>query len=281
MRYQAPSRDAIDPQVWWRPPLDRLAAAFPWIVGSAWPSIAELNRLLGARAHSINGLPLRFVEQTPELLQDGLHYEQRSFEHGAISTRANNWHDLFNALIWIEYTALKSAINARYAAELSGRQGKERSRSQMAITHFDEGGAIVLLRDPALSQYWDRHDWHGLFWTERAAWQDGRIRVIVFGHAMLEHALMPHQLVTAKCVLAGVANDETAVDAEQRVISQIAERISNRSCLNDPQYLRPLPLSGIPGWHDANGEESFYLTADCFRPLRPGRVYPPPLSALA
>jgi Protein of unknown function (DUF3025) len=277
MRYQAPSRDAIDPQVWRRPPLDSIAAAYPWIAGPGWPSIAELNVLLGARSHALTGLPLCFVEQTPALLRDGLHYEQRSFERGAISTRADNWHDLFNALIWIEYTALKSAINARYAAELSGRQGKERSRAQMAITHFDEGGAIVLLRDPALVAYWDRHDWHGLFWTERAAWKDGRIQVVVFGHAMLEHALMPHQVVTAKCVLAGVAKDESAADAEQRVLDDLAERIRSGGCLNDPQELRPLPLSGIPGWHDANREESFYRSAECFRPLRPGRVYPPPL----
>ncbi len=277
MRYQAPLRDAVDPQVWRRPPLDRIAAAYPWIAGSGWPSIDELNVQLGARSHAITGLPLRFAAQTPELLRDGLHYEQRSFERGAISTRADNWHDLLNALIWIEYTALKSAINARYAAELNDRQGSERSRAQMAITHFDEGGAIVLLRDPALVRYWDRHDWHDLFCTERTAWQDGRIRVIIFGHAMLEHALMPHQVVTAKCVLANVAKDESAADAERRVISQMADRVRSGACLNDPQELRPLPLSGIPGWHDANRDESFYRTAECFRPLRPGRVYPAPL----
>jgi hypothetical protein len=277
MRYQAPPRDAVATQVWRRPPLDAWVAHYPWIAAADWPSVAALNSLLGERAHAVTGLPLRFVEQTPELLRDGLHYEQRSFERGAISTRADNWHDLLNALIWIHYPVLKSALNARYAAELHDRVGKERSRAQMAITHFDEGGAIVLLRDPELIRYWDRHDWHGLFWTERRAWQDGRIQVVVFGHAMLEHALMPHQVVTAKCVLACVEETESPIAAEQRVLGQLAERIRNGDCLNDPQELRPLPLSGIPDWHDANREEAFYQTAECFRPLRPGRVYPPPL----
>lgn len=273
MRYQAPSRDAVDPAVWQRPPLDAIAADYPWLAAPEWPKLDALNGLLAGRAHAITGKLLRFVEQTPELLRDGLHYEQRSFEQGAISTRADNWHDLLNALIWIRYLRLKSALNARYVAELDGRQGKERSRAQMAITHFDEGGAIVLLRDPALAAYWDRHDWHGLFWTERSAWQDGRIRVIVFGHAMLEHALLPHQVMTAKCMLMQ-ANDHSA-QTEQRLLDLLADRIANGSCLCDPQHLRPLPLAGIPGWHDANREQDFYRTAPCFRPLREGRVYPP------
>ncbi len=277
MRYQAPARDAIDADVWRRPPLAEIVAQYSWLAAPEWPTLAALNAMLEGRQHGITGMPLRFVEQTPALLRDGLHYEQRTFERGAISTRAENWHDLLNALIWIRHTPLKSAINARYAAELQGRVGKERSRAQMAITHFDEGGAIVLLRDAALAAYWDRHDWHGLFWRERRAWLDGRIRVIVFGHAMLEHALSPHQLVTAKCMLVQQPPGDDTLDQERALLDAIAARIAQGNCLNDPQELRPLPLSGIPGWHNENDDEDFYRSADCFRPLRPGRVYPPPL----
>jgi hypothetical protein len=50
------------------------------------------------------------------------------------------------------------------------------------------------------------------------------------------------------------------------------------SLLIDPQELRPLPLSGIPGWHRRTHDPEFYATAPCFRPLRPGRIYPPPLA---
>jgi hypothetical protein len=275
MRYHAPARAAVDASVWQRPPLAAIAARHPWIAGPEWPLLADLNERLAACPHAVTGLPLSFVEQTPALLGDGLHYEQRTFERGAISTRTENWHDLLNALIWIEHTSLKSAINARYAAELHGREGGERSRAQMAITHFDEGGAVVLLTDPALATYWDRHDWHGLFWCEREAWHDGRVRVVVFGHAMLEHALRPQQLSTAKCVLIQVAAGDAA--AETRALSLLAARIRAGACLNDPQELRPLPLSGIPGWHDGNRYEDFYRSAECFRPLRPGRIYPVPM----
>jgi Protein of unknown function (DUF3025) len=279
MRYQAPARAEVDPSVWRQPPLDAIAALYPWIGAEHWPAIELLNELLEGRRHASTGLPLRFVEQTPALLRDGLHYEQRSFEQGAISTRANNWHDLLNALIWIGYPVLKSAINARYVAELRARTDKERSRAQMAITHFDEGGAIVFVRDAALMDYWNRHDWHGLFWCERAAWLDGRIRALVFGHATMEHALQPHQLITAKCIAVQMPDSDTPVISDDQVLTLLAERIAHAHCLNDPQELRPLPMSGIPGWHKDNGHEHFYRTADCFRPLRTGRTYPFPLFA--
>ena len=44
-----------------------------------------------------------FVAQTPALLADGLHYEQRIAERGEIATREGNWHDLLNALIWLRF----------------------------------------------------------------------------------------------------------------------------------------------------------------------------------
>ena len=281
MRYHAPTREATDSAVWQRPPLDAIAADYPWIAARTWPQLDVLNALLAGRRHASTGLALRFVAQTPALLRDGSHYEQRSYETGIISTRADNWHDLLNALIWIRYTSLKSAINARYVAELRQRVDKERSRAQMAITHFDEGGVIVLVRDPALVAYWDRHDWHGLFWTMRSAWLEGRIRVIVFGHATLEHALTPQQLITAKCVLLQLPEGGADSVPESCMLAALAQRIARAECLNDPQELRPLPLSGIPGWHQDNEHEAFYRTADCFRPLRAGRTYPRPVGIQA
>ncbi|HST28114.1 MAG TPA: DUF3025 domain-containing protein, partial [Rudaea sp.] len=150
---------------------------------------------------------------------------------------------------------------------------KHRSRAQCALTHFDEAGIVVALRDPALLAPWDAHDWHGLFWRERAAWSDGRIEVAVFGHALLEHALKPAQMLTGKAlavVLPQNANVENALDVT-------AAAIKDGHALNDPQEPRPLPLSGVPGWHADNDVESFYRKAPCFMPLRAGRSYPVPL----
>ncbi len=122
---------------------------------------------------------------------------------------------------------------------------------------------------------WDAHDWHGLFWRERAAWSDGRIEVRVFGHALLEHALKPAQMLTGKALVVLLpqnANVENALDAT-------AAAIKDGHALNDPQEPRPLPLSGVPGWHADNDRENFYREAPCFMPLRAGRSYPVPLQS--
>jgi hypothetical protein len=157
-------------------------------------------------------------------------------------------------------------LNARQVSEIARVGIKQRSRAQYALTHFDEAGVIVHLQETNLLALWDAHDWHGLFWRERAAWSDGRIAVEVFGHALLEHALKPGQLLVGKSLAVCGQGD-----AEEKLAASI--RVGDQ--LNDPQHLRPLPLSGIPGWHADNDSESFYFDAPCFVPLREGRRYPP------
>jgi hypothetical protein len=266
MRFIAPARGEVDAAVFERPPLADWREFEPLLGGAEWPSVAAIDALRAAAPGSA-GIP-RFVAQTPALLSDGLHYEQRIVERAEVATRAENWHDLFNALIWLRHPALKAALNRRQVDEIAKIGTKARTRAQCALTHFDEAGVVVALTDPALLALWDAHDWHGLFWRERAAWSDGRVEIIVFGHALLEHALWPSQLLVGKALV--VAAYDAAAD-------RAAAAIEARALLNDPQELRPLPLSGIPGWHADNARETFYFEAPCFRARREGRSYPPPL----
>jgi hypothetical protein len=265
-RYVAPSRDAVDPQVFQRMPLAAWREYAGLIEGRDWPSIDALNEARPA------GMRERFAAQTRGLLADGLHYEQRIAERGDIATRENNWHDLFNALAWLRHPTLKRALNAWQMVEIAHMGPKQRSRAQYALTHFDEAGVVVALRDPALLALWDVHDWHGLFWRERAAWLDGCIHVDVFGHALLEHALTPGQLLVGKALVVADpdASPMTAVDACVRAISA-------GELLCDPLELRPLPLAGVRGWHPDNAREAFFGEAACFRPARAGRHYPAPI----
>ena len=265
MRFVAPAREAVEPAVFERPPLSHWGE-FADLLNGPWPEVATLDERLRDAQRP------RFIAQTRDLLADGKHYEQRIFEEGKIATREGNWHDLLNALVWLRHPQLKLALNARQVAEIRKVGPKQRSRAQCALTHFDEAGVVVLLRDRALLRSWDAHDWHGLFWRERAAWGDGRIEVVVFGHALLEHALRPAQLLVGK-TLAVISQSGNV----ENTIAAVAQSIRACELLNDPQELRPLPLSGIPGWHADNEAESFYRSAPCFRPLRPGRRYAPVL----
>jgi hypothetical protein len=281
LRFHAPPRAEVGRDLVARPPFDRWSDCAPLLTDAAWPSCAELDAWRRAASARDGIARPAFVAQTPGLLADGLHYERRIAERGLLATREGNWHDLFNALVWLRQPLTKRALNARQIADLAVAGPARRTRAQCALTHFDEAGVLVACADPALLAQWDAHDWEGLFGRERAAW-GGRIAVQVFGHALLEHALRPRQLVVAKALafaaeagfVAALAAGEAA--AVRRLDAAAAARIEAGAWLADPQELRPLPLSGIPGWHPGQAEEGFLRTAPCFRPLRPGRRYPPP-----
>ncbi|WNH54781.1 DUF3025 domain-containing protein [Stenotrophomonas oahuensis] len=229
------------------------------LTGPEWPSVPSLDRRLALGDK-------RLAEQTDALLADGLHYETR-IALGAIATRADNWHDLFNALVWARYPALKRALNAQQCRHIEGRGGHQRNRAQAALTQFDESGVVVRVMDAALLQPWDAHDWDALFVAQADAWADGRIAIAaVFGHALMEQALLTDRLLVGKCVVVQGCDDAGAVTA-------VARAVQDGRVLGDPLELRPLPLMGVPGWW-ARQDARFYADARYFRPLREGRVYP-------
>jgi hypothetical protein len=269
VRYVAPARGTVDSAVFDLHPLRDWSTFGGWLRGPDWPSIEDLN------ARWPQGADTCFVAQTRELLDDGLHYEERIARHGVIATREQNWHDLFNAMIWLRYPSLKRALNRQQVADVARLGSRERSRPQCAQTHFDEAGVVVTLHDPDLLALWDAHRWHELFWHQRHAWIDGSITVAVFGHALLEHALTAGKLLVGKALVVMADARSHPDDA----VEHCAEAIAAEQWLRDPQELRPLPLSGIPGWHAGNEDEAFHLQAACYQPLRDGRCYPAPLRA--
>lgn len=270
MRFQSPARAAVDAVVFDHPVFAELASFRDLLTGRDWPDLRAVQARLQPLSHRLTGASLAFVA-AESLRGDGLHYEQRIVQHGVIATRGHSWHDLFNALVWKHYPAIKSALNVRQADCVAQVGMHQRTRAQQALTHFDEAGAVAIVRDRSLLAPWDAHDWAGLFLHQHEAWRDGRITLYVPGHALLEHALCPHLLLTAKAL---VFLDDARHRDTAAIDSGVAAAIAAPVCLLDPQELRPLPLSGIPGWHGALQDAAFYRDAPCFRPLRAGRRYP-------
>lgn len=270
------SRLAKPPLTAWREYIDSLANG-PVAINelNAWRTGAEAADGI-ARPH--------FVAQTPQLLADGLHYEQR-IAAGALATREGDAHDFFNALVWLRHPQLKRALNRRQCIDIESMGAKTRSRGQYAMTHFDEAGAIVWLADDDALACWDRHDWEGLFRLHAGAW-GSRIAVTVFGHALLEHTAQRDLLPMGRCIVVRVDADAIAARSDKCGViatwpeyeSQIAEGIEGGKLLTDPQQLRPLPLAGLPGWH-SDGHANNLFDLPCFRPVRPGRVYDAPFVA--
>ena len=260
-----------------QPPLTAWRA-YTDILAKGPVSIAVLNEWR-QRAEAADALARpTFVAQTPQLLGDGLHYEQR-IARGALATREGDAHDFFNALVWLRHPQLKWALNRRQCDDIETMGTKTRSRGQYAMTHFDEAGSIVWLSDDAVLACWDAHDWEGLFRRQGDAWGT-RVAVTLFGHALLEHVAQRDLLPMGRCIAVRVDADEIATRSDDRgVIAawaknelRIADAIRNGALLADPQQLRPLPLAGLPGWH-ADGNASQFFELPCFRPARPGRVY--------
>lgn len=262
-RFVPPPRAAVDPQVFAHPVFAGLRDVRDLLEGPEWPSIAALEARL-----TLPGKHL--VEQDAALLADGLHYEAR-IAQGLLATRADNWHDLFNALVWARYPQLKQALNVQQCRHIEAMPPGQRNRAQAALTQFDETGVIVRVRDDSFMRAWDGHDWHALF--EPAHWLSGDIAIAaVFGHALMEQALLPERRLVGKCVVVRDEVDDACVDA-------VTAAIAEGRAVTDPLQLRPLPLAGIPGWHGVQ-DSTFYRNADYFRPLRAGRQYPLPLVGL-
>ncbi|MGP3395950.1 DUF3025 domain-containing protein [Stenotrophomonas maltophilia] len=259
-RFVPPPRAAVDPQVFAHPVFAGLRDVRDLLASPEWPSIAALETRL-----TLPGKHL--VEQDAALLADGLHYEAR-IAQGRIATRADNWHDLFNALVWARYPQLKQVLNVQQCRHIASMPPGQRNRAQAALTQFDETGVIVRVRDEDVLAAWDVHDWPALF--EPARWQSGDIAIAaIFGHALMEQALLPGRLLVGKCVVVHGEVDDACVDA-------VTVAIAEGRAVTDPLQLRPLPLAGIPGWHQGQ-DAAFYADAAYFRPLRAGRQYPPPL----
>lgn len=264
MRFVAPPREAVAAECFDHPVFSAFARHRDLLTAPGWPTVEALNRRMAEVDPGIG-----FAIQDAALLADGEHYETRIARYGRVATRADNWHDLLNALVWLEYAPLKRALNTRQVADIAVAGPRQRTRGQCALTHFDEAGIVVVVPDDAIIPAWDRHDWSALFLHHRRDWR-ARIGVHVFGHALLEHALYPWPYLVGKAL---VLRGDPSADA----LSVLARAIVGNQVLLDPQELRPLPLAGLPGWHPQAGEPAFYREAPCFQPVRQGRRYPAPL----
>jgi hypothetical protein len=107
-------------------PLSPLIEGLPFA-----PELASLE-LLSARCdlRRAGGRRLSFV--VPQ--GDGVDYETRIWARGEVETRPGNWHDFFNALVWLSFPLSK------FGAECLPRRGdggtrralRSRSRSRCA-----------------------------------------------------------------------------------------------------------------------------------------------------
>jgi hypothetical protein len=277
-------RDAqpFDPGLWdrerllgspWFRSLAPVIAAFPQC-----PGLDELSALARARGvASGGGAPVRFV--VPPALAGGgaAAYEMRIYAQGEVPTRRGEWHDLFNALVWIAWPRTKAMLNRLHRRELAEvaptLQPGARGTARDVLTLFDEGGIVVATADPSLGDLLRAFRWQALFVERRKDVLAG-MRFHVFGHAIHEQALAPHRGITAKALVLEV--DEAflrlPLDAEIDALdARVAAHFSHAESLASTHALSPLPVLGIPGWTAANEDPAYYDDVGHFRPGRRSR----------
>ena len=251
-----------------------LAGAVARLLRDRWPTQEALTALAtDVGVLTASGQAVRFVPPQPQNARDGLGYEARIALTGQVVTRGENWHDLLNALAWVSFPRAKAALSAAHAERL--RQGgqaeaRQRSPARDALTLFDEGGVVVMASDPAWFGLIRAHAWQRLFWERRMDLARD-VRVIAFGHALMESMLTPYVGITARAIflpadsrlIAATPDDQrTAADA---FVSEAVVRAQRASSV---LAQAPLPVLGIPGWHAEGERESFYDDQAYFRPLR-------------
>lgn len=257
-------------------PLRPLGAA---LHSSQWPMLDDLQRLADACETGVltrSGAPLHFVDQAGKAAAFEDKYEVRIYLKGEVQIRAANWHDLFNALVWLTFPRAKAALNERHYLALKQQYAKrepDRGPVQDVLTLFDEGGVIVAASDDELLGQISEFRWKELFWHNRT-----RVRsemcFFLFGHALYEKALRPYTGITGRGVLLQVGPEFPAQPLAtqlKKMDAMLEQHLLDAGAWTSTRELAPVPLLGVPGWCAGNEHELYYDNPDYFRPGRSGR----------
>ena len=238
----------------------------------SWPDLDDLNGLLVNNSEPMktaSGHPVRFVSQNNILVGEfAKQYEPRIYLAGEIQTREQNWHDLFNALVWLTFPRAKAMLNQlHYQALLKERQAEETCRGPLrdAVTLFDESGVVVVSSHEQLSQLLKDFEWKTLFWGKRAL-LGTHMKFFVFGHGLYEKGLNPYVGMTGKGIVLSVENDFFSQSLQQQLIN-IDEMLAGfiAQGLTACTDLTPVPILGYPGWSLDNVDSRYYDNRSYFR----------------
>lgn len=245
--------------------LDRLLNHQRWL---QWPTCEELNQLIPESAANYQGQRLTLVEQNESLLSDGLYYEQRIYQQGLVPTRPHNWHDFFNALMFLLFPKTKKEMNRLHVEHMAQFGSHKRSPCRDAITLLDECGVLVAYVEDDMKEQLTNHHWQSAFVGQRQKWGN-TVSATIIGHANYEKSLDPYIGFTGKALYLKVTADFFELDNWDKY--QYLDTLLSASLetlMQDNSQLFPLPMLGVPGWWPANENSAFYDNGQYFRPKR-------------
>ncbi|VAW62904.1 hypothetical protein MNBD_GAMMA09-3389 [hydrothermal vent metagenome] len=225
-----------------------------------WPKIADYKARFVEQ-----GLKITPVPQSGKINTFEEQYEPRVYLKKELQTRTCNWHDFFNAMIWLRFPRTKKTLNHLHFNKASKRsRGSNRSWLENKITQFDECGAVLICKDNKLLKLVEQHQWQSLF-IDNADKFKNSFECVIFGHAIFEKALSPYIGLTCHCLM--IADEKLLEKIKNghytELDSHLAEIWEEQLSRQRPQF-QPFPILGLPGyWPQQNMD--FYKNTSYFR----------------
>lgn len=225
-----------------------------------WPTLENFQKIFSDYALDINP-----VAQATEINSFEELYEPRVYLKGELQTRTENWHDFFNAMVWLNFPETKKTLNKLHFTEATKRpKGSNRSTLENRITQFDECGAILVSTNNELLDLIKQHNWQKLFLENRLLLED-HLRCIVFGHAIFEKAINPYIGMTCHCLLVNDENLLTKVKSHD--YSDLDKYLTDKwqgEIAYNPTKFAAFPVLGMPKYWPVQNKD-FYQNKHYFR----------------
>ena len=228
---------------------------------ASWPTLNDYQTVFKLKKVGITPVAQSTVIES---FED--QYEPRVYLKKELQTRTENWHDFFNAMIWMRFPNTKKTLNSLHFNTASNREiGSNRSTLENRITQFDECGAVIITSNKTLLELIRKHQWKELFIKHKDSFES-EIKCVVFGHAIFEKALTPYIGMTCHCLL--IEDSRLLQEVQEANYTSLdlylAELWEHTISTNIGRF-NAFPVLGIPGyWSDQS--DSFYKNEQYFRP---------------
>jgi Protein of unknown function (DUF3025) len=228
-------------------PLRELAR--PLLAGASWPTLEAYSAFAEAerRTRAPELAEVRFAppvrRQRSSPIELGQLYDGRIALFGEVPCVGSSYHDFLNVLAWAAFPRAKRALHARQYRALTAwlpaaaaRLPNRRTREQDALALFDEGGSVLVVT-PELGARLAQSE------TPRPLSEEREARIVLFGHAIMEHVCFESTPVSsAGLLLHAEAPLPDGLELLEWVDRAIAARLSDPRELAEPNFDRVLSI---------------------------------------
>jgi hypothetical protein len=210
--------------------------------GAAWPEVGSIDAALSSLAgvRFIAREKVRSRRRAGRAIDGDAIYEIRIASRREVPTRPGSAHDLLNALAWAAFPAGKWSLTAQLAAAQRERLADRpwrlpgaRTRRHDRLALIDEGGILVACAArPGADEL-------------AADLATGRARALIFGHALLEHALEGCLDVWGAALVFSVDPTGSIAQVRARLDAALAAALDGGALLDDPAELPRLGLAAL------------------------------------